>query len=43
VKILSCGTCLDYFDLREKLKVGEATNMNDTLAALMAADRVVCP
>jgi len=43
VQVLSCGTCLDYFDLKEKLEVGQATNMNDTVAALMTADRVVCP
>ncbi len=43
VQILSCGTCLDYFDLKQKLKVGKPTNMNDTVAALMTADHIVCP
>jgi len=41
VEILSCATCLDYFDLKEKLSVGRVTNMSDTVAALMRADRVV--
>ena len=27
VSILSCGTCLDYYHLKEKLAVGEITNM----------------
>ncbi|MGL5695117.1 MAG: sulfurtransferase-like selenium metabolism protein YedF [Peptostreptococcaceae bacterium] len=27
VSILSCGTCLDYYDLKEKLQVGSVTNM----------------
>lgn len=27
VEILSCGTCLDYYNLKDKLKVGEVTNM----------------
>jgi selenium metabolism protein YedF len=27
VEILSCGTCLDYYNLKEKLKVGGITNM----------------
>lgn len=27
VEILSCGTCLDYYHLKEKLKVGQVTNM----------------
>jgi len=43
VEILSCGTCLDYFGLKEKLKIGKPTNMNETVAALMTADHVVCP
>lgn len=29
VEILSCGTCLDYFGIKEKLKVGSITNMYD--------------
>ncbi|WP_069650978.1 sulfurtransferase-like selenium metabolism protein YedF [Caloranaerobacter ferrireducens] len=27
VEILSCGTCLDFYNLNGKLKVGEVTNM----------------
>lgn len=27
VEILSCGTCLDYYNLKENLKVGSVTNM----------------
>jgi len=27
VEILSCGTCLDYFNLKDKLAVGGVTNM----------------
>ena len=27
VKILTCGTCLNFYGLSEKLKVGEVTNM----------------
>lgn len=27
VEILSCGTCLDYYNLKEELKVGSVTNM----------------
>lgn len=26
-EILSCGTCLDYYDVKEKLQVGSVTNM----------------
>jgi selenium metabolism protein YedF len=41
VQILSCVTCLDYFGLTDELEVGEATNMNATVDALMKADHVV--
>ncbi len=27
VEIVSCGTCLDYYDLKDKLSVGSVTNM----------------
>lgn len=27
VEIISCGTCLDYYGLKEKLQVGEISNM----------------
>lgn len=26
-KILACGTCLDFFDLKDKFTIGEVTNM----------------
>ena len=43
VRVLSCGTCLDYFHLKDKLKVGQVTNMQDMVTALMTADWVVRP
>jgi selenium metabolism protein YedF len=27
VEVLSCGTCLDFYNLKEKLKAGDITNM----------------
>ena len=41
VEIRSCGTCLDYFDLKERLAVGHVTNMYDTVEDLTGAARVV--
>lgn len=35
VSILSCGTCLDYYNLRDKLKVGIVGNAIDTMAMLL--------
>jgi len=42
VEILTCGACLDYFGLNEKLAVGEVTNMYHILE-LMSQFRVVKP
>lgn len=41
VSIFSCGTCLIHFDLMEKLKVGEVTNMLDIVTAMQVADKVI--
>lgn len=35
VEILSCGTCLDYFGLKEKLKVGRISNMYEISGYLL--------
>lgn len=42
VEILTCGACLDYFNLTEKLAVGEVTNMYHILE-LMSNFHVVKP
>lgn len=34
VEILSCGTCLDFFNMKDKLQVGEVTNMYNILEKL---------
>jgi selenium metabolism protein YedF len=39
--ILVCGTCLDHFQLLEKKKVGETTNMLDIVTAMQVADTVI--
>lgn len=41
VKVRVCGTCLDFFDIREKLIVGEAGKMPDSVAGLMTADDAI--
>jgi selenium metabolism protein YedF len=40
-EILSCGTCLDYFQLKEKLRVGRISNMYEILNSLARAGKVV--
>lgn len=41
VHILVCGTCLTYFDLLNRKKVGETTNMLDIVTSLQVADKVI--
>lgn len=41
VRILSCGTCLNYFGLKEKLGAGEVSNMYDIAQAMLTAGRLV--
>ena len=35
VEILSCGTCLDYYGVKEKLAVGRISNMYEIAASLL--------
>lgn len=43
VLILSCGTCLDFFGLKEKLLVGRASNMFEIVSILESATNVIRP
>jgi selenium metabolism protein YedF len=40
VEILACSTCLEYFELTDKLAVGEPTNMVKTIQSMMASEMV---
>ena len=40
-EILTCGTCLDYYGLKEQLAVGSITNMYRIAEILTGADRLV--
>lgn len=39
VNILSCGTCLDYYNLKDKLQVGSITNMYSAVEILTSAGK----
>ena len=41
VKILACGTCLGYYELKEKVAVGEVSNMYAIAETLLGAAKVV--
>ncbi len=40
-QILVCGTCLSHFNLLDKKRVGETTNMLDIVTAMQLADKVI--
>ncbi|MGD0822647.1 MAG: sulfurtransferase-like selenium metabolism protein YedF [Desulfomonilia bacterium] len=41
VNILACGTCLNYFSLKENLAVGVVSNMYDISQTMLGAGRIV--
>lgn len=43
VNIVTCGTCLDFYGLKEKLAVGSVSNMYEIVEILENASRVVRP
>ena len=43
VEILTCGTCLNYYGLSEKLAVGSVTNMYVIAETMSGADLIICP
>ncbi|MGD8998085.1 MAG: sulfurtransferase-like selenium metabolism protein YedF [Anaerolineae bacterium] len=40
-KILACGTCLGYYDLKEEVAVGTVSNMYTIAETMLAAGRLV--
>lgn len=43
VAIYSCGACLDFFGLKDELRVGEVTNMYEIITAMSQAPAVIRP
>jgi len=41
VEVLVCGTCLDFFGMKEKLAVGTVSNMYDILTTMLSATNSV--
>ena len=40
VEILACTTCLEYFELTDRLKVGKPTNMLKSINSMLNSDMV---
>ena len=43
VEIQTCGTCLDYYGLKEKLAVGSVTNMYSIVETMAGAVKILRP
>ncbi len=43
VTIKSCGTCLDFYNLKDKLAVGSVTNMYDIVETMDKAAHIIRP
>lgn len=43
VMIICCGTCVDFFDLKDKLSVGKISNMLTINELLASADHIMYP
>lgn len=42
-KIATCGTCLDHFNRRDKLLIGQVGTMDQTVQVMATADRIIRP
>jgi selenium metabolism protein YedF len=41
IEILACGTCLGYYEIKDKVAVGRISNMYDIASALLNAGKVI--
>ncbi len=41
VQVLSCGTCLDFYRLKDKLQVGKVTNFMEITTLLLTSEHFV--
>ncbi|MDW8002356.1 MAG: sulfurtransferase-like selenium metabolism protein YedF [Deltaproteobacteria bacterium] len=43
VEIILCGTCVNYFKIKEDIRVGRISNMYEIVEALFSAKRILYP
>jgi len=41
VRLVTCKSCLDYFNLGDQVAIGEVGGMNDIVKLLLQADKVI--
>jgi len=43
VEIICCGTCIDFYELKGKMKIGRISNMYEIIESMLEADRMIRP
>lgn len=43
VEIICCGTCIDFYELKGKVRVGRISNMYEIIESMLEADRLIRP
>ena len=43
VEIVCCGTCIDFYGMKDRIGIGVISNMHDILQSLLEADHVLRP
>jgi len=43
VSLLVCGTCLNYFEVKDKLKAGKVSNMYEIAEKMLSAEKIIAP
>lgn len=41
VDIVACGTCIDHYELNDKIKAGRRSGMEEIVDIMMSADKVI--
>lgn len=41
IGIFACGTCLGYYEIKDKIEVGKISNMYDIASALLGAEKII--
>ncbi len=41
VELLACGTCIDFYELKDSMKVGRISNMEEISSTMMEATSVI--
>ncbi|PIE57181.1 MAG: sulfurtransferase-like selenium metabolism protein YedF [Desulfobulbus propionicus] len=43
VEIMACGTCLDFFEMKQEIRIGHISNMYEIMEIMTRASKVISP